>query len=275
MDEKNYEWSKKEKKQFGITGIFLNVIGNAIKYNKPGGTIRISAQVTEQDADYVSCRFKVADTGIGMSEEFQKHMFEQFTQEHEDGRTEYKGTGLGLAIVKRIVEKMGGEIRVNSKKDVGTEFIWTLTFATDKNFVEKVYVQEEGPDSHSDCMKRKKILIVEDNDMNLEIIQFMLEDWGAETVSARNGKEVLDSFRQSEQNEFDYIFMDIMMPVMDGLTATKEIRRLNRPDATTIPIIAMSANAFAEDVAKAKQAGVTEYLVKPLDLKKLKKILKN
>ena len=103
-----------------------------------------------------------------MSEEFQKHMFEQFTQEHEDGRTEYKGTGLGLAIVKRIVEKMGGEIRVNSKKDVGMEFIWTLTFATDKDFVEKVYVQEEGTDSHSDCMKRKKVLIVEDNDMNLE-----------------------------------------------------------------------------------------------------------
>lgn len=255
--------------------LFMNVIGNAIKYNKPGGTIRISAQVTEQDADHVSCRFKVADTGIGMSEEFQKHMFEQFTQEHEDGRTEYKGTGLGLAIVKRIVEKMDGEIQVNSKKDVGTEFIWTLTFVIDKDFVEKVYVQEEGPDSHSDCMKRKKVLIVEDNDMNLEIIQFMLEDWGAETVSARNGKEALDSFRQSEQNEFDYIFMDIMMPVMDGLTATKEIRRLNRPDAATIPIIAMSANAFAEDVAKAKQAGVTEYLVKPLDLKKLQKILKN
>lgn len=116
---------------------------------------QISAQVTEQDADHVSCRFKVADTGIGMSEEFQKHMFEQFTQEHEDDRTEYKGTGLGLAIVKRIVEKMGGEIRVNSKKDVGTEFIWTLTFATDKDFVEKVYVQEEGTDSHSDCMERK------------------------------------------------------------------------------------------------------------------------
>ena len=120
----------------------------------------------------------------------------------------------------------------------------------------------------------KKVLIVEDNDMNLEIIQFVLEDWGAETIIARHGKEALDCFLQSDKDEFSYIFMDIMMPVMDGLTATREIRRLNREDAKTVPIIAMSANAFAEDVEKAKAAGVTEYLVKPLDLRKLQNVLK-
>ena len=304
--------------------IFMNVIGNAVKYNKIGGQIKISAQIMEQNDDNVICRFEVSDTGVGMSEEFQKRMFEQFTQEHEDARTEYKGTGLGLSIVKRIIEKMGGNIQVKSEKDVGTQITWTLTFMLDKESPEsedtgtkradKVYVenevsekisensecmQKENADkktensqncrienkdgsveenahkenSESDCMRGRKVLVVEDNDMNMEIIQFMLEEWGAETILARNGKEALDCFIQSEPDEFDYIFMDIMMPVMDGLTATREIRGLNRTDAKTVPIIAMSANAFAEDAEKAKMAGVTEYLVKPLDLKKLQKIL--
>lgn len=265
--------------------LFMNVIGNAIKYNKPNGQIRIFAQVVEQDMDNVTCRFEVSDTGIGMSEEFQKCMFEQFTQEHEDARTEYKGTGLGLAIVKQIIEKMGGNIQVKSEKDVGTEITWTLTFALDKKSAEKEYEQKENKivsaedmkvhkeEDEADCMKGRKVLVAEDNDMNLEIIQFMLEEWGAKTILTRNGKEALECFAQSEPGEFSYIFMDIMMPVMDGLTATSEIRCLDRADAKTVPIIAMSANAFAEDVEKAKKAGVTEYLMKPLDLKKLQKIL--
>ena len=253
--------------------IFMNVIGNAIKYNRPNGKIHIGAEILKQTEETVTCRFTVEDNGIGMGEEFQKHMFEQFTQEHEDGRTEYKGTGLGLAIVKNIIEKMDGIIQIDSTRNVGTTVTWTLTFQIDRDY----HKESEDPEQETEILQTDlssgKILVVEDNDLNLEIIQFMLKDWGAQTVTARNGEEAVEAFAQSEVNEFDCILMDIMMPVMDGLTATRKIRSMDRGDAATVPVIAMSANAFAEDVKLAKQAGVTEYMVKPLDIEKLSRVL--
>ncbi len=247
--------------------IVMNIISNAIKYNKTNGKVLIDAEVVSQTEDLVTCRFVVEDTGIGMSEEFQRCMFEPFTQEHGENRSEFKGTGLGLSIVKRLIDKMGGEIHVQSEKDEGTKFIWTLTFKIDHSYEEKIGKTEISEIS----LSGKKVLVAEDNELNAEILSFILEENGMEAVFKKNGKEVVETFENSEEAEYDCILMDVMMPVMDGYMASKEIRKMKREDAGKIPIIALTANAFAEDVEKSKAAGMDAHLTKPIDAEKLRK----
>lgn len=200
-----------------IRQIAMNIISNAIKYNKPNGKIIATAEVVNQTEDYVTCRFMVKDTGIGMSDDFQKNMFDPFSQEYGKDRSEFRGTELELSIVKRIVDQMGGEIRVESKKGVGTTFTWTLTFKTDKEYREEKVAANQQDFS----LAGKKILAAEDNTLNAEILIFLLDDMGADTVLVENGKQVVEAFKESDWDEYDCILMDVMMPIMDGYTATR------------------------------------------------------
>lgn len=252
-----------------IRQIAMNIISNAIKYNKPNGKIIATAEVVNQTEDYVTCRFMVKDTGIGMSDDFQKNMFDPFSQEYGKDRSEFRGTELELSIVKRIVDQMGGEIRVESKKGVGTTFTWTLTFKTDKEYREEKVAANQQDFS----LAGKKILAAEDNTLNAEILIFLLDDMGADTVLVENGKQVVEAFKESDWDEYDCILMDVMMPIMDGYTATRRIRGLSRPDAQSIPIIALTENAFAEDRKKAMEAGMNDHVAKPVDMKVLTAVL--
>lgn len=249
--------------------IFMNIISNAIKYNKYGGKIFIQAIVLEQTEDKVTCRFSVTDTGIGMSEDFQKQMFEPFTQEHGENRSEFKGTGLGLSIVKRIIEEMGGEIRVESELDIGTKFSWDLTFPIDKAINERT---ENIPDRIV-TLRGIRVLAAEDNSLNSEILKFILEDMGINVNLVENGELAVKAFEESRPGEYAMILMDIMMPVMDGYEASRIIRNMKRPDAATIPIIAMTANAFAEDIVRSSEAGMDAHITKPIDENKLKECM--
>lgn len=249
--------------------IFMNIISNAIKYNKYGGKIFIQAIVLEQTEDKVTCRFSVTDTGIGMSEDFQKQMFEPFTQEHGENRSEFKGTGLGLSIVKRIIEEMGGEIRVESELDIGTKFSWDLTFPIDKAINER---SENIPDRIV-TLRGIRVLAAEDNSLNSEILKFILEDMGINVNLVENGELAVKAFEESRPGEYAMILMDIMMPVMDGYEASRIIRNMKRPDAAKIPIIALTANAFAEDIVRSSEAGMDAHITKPIDENKLKECM--
>ncbi len=245
--------------------ILANLTSNAVKYNKDGGSITLSTRELRCDGQKVWLEFTCADTGIGMSEEFQKHAFDVFAQENSEARTTYTGTGLGLAIVKRLTELMGGTLTFTSKKNVGTTFKAVIPFALGSEPCMKSVTDSDGLIS----LKGVKVLVVEDNALNMKIEEFMLEREGAVVTKAFNGQEAVNIFSESEPGDFDIILMDIMMPVMDGLTATKTIRALHHPEAGQIPIIALSANAFDEDRKKSKQAGFTAHLAKPLEQKKL------
>ena len=249
--------------------IFMNIISNAIKYNKYGGKIFIQAIVLEQTEDKVTCRFSVTDTGIGMSEDFQKQMFEPFTQEHGENRSEFKGTGLGLSIVKRIIEEMGGEIRVESELDIGTKFSWDLTFPIDKAINERA---ENIPDRIV-TLRGIRVLAAEDNSLNSEILKFILEDMGINVNLVENGELAVKAFQESRPGEYAMILMDIMMPVMDGYEASRIIRNMKRPDAAKIPNIALTANAFAEDIVRSSEAGMDAHITKPIDENKLKECM--
>ena len=249
--------------------IFMNIISNAIKYNKYGGKIFIQAIVLEQTEDKVTCRFSVTDTGIGMSEDFQKQMFEPFTQEHGENRSEFKGTGLGLSIVKRIIEEMGGEIRVESELDIGTKFSWDLTFPIDKAINERT---ENIPDRIV-TLRGIRVLAAEDNSLNSEILKFILEDMGINVNLVENGELAVKAFEESRPGEYAMILMDIMMPVMDGYEASRIIRNMKRPDAAKIPIIALTANAFAEDIVRSSEAGMDAHITKPIDENELKECM--
>lgn len=249
--------------------VFMNIISNAIKYNRYGGKVFISASELEQSEDTVTCRFSVTDTGIGMSEEFQRQMFEPFTQEHGENRSEFKGTGLGLSIVKRIITQMGSQIRVESTKDIGTKFIWDLTFPIDKEYdADRRTTPEKMPDLHG-----IRVLAAEDNRLNSEILQFMMEDMGMKIRIVENGQQVVEAFESSRPGEYSLILMDIMMPVMDGYEASRTIRSMERPDAAKIPIIALTANAFAEDISKSAAAGMDAHITKPINEEKLKECI--
>lgn len=248
--------------------ILINIIGNAVKYNRPGGSISVETRQLPLDGDTVRCRFTISDTGLGMSEEFQTRLFEPFTQEHSSARTHYAGTGLGMAITKRLVEAMGGEITARSVLGEGSTFTVEIPFPVDCNYTP---VQEPAPETVD--VAGLHVMLVEDNELNREIAQYMLEDAGVTVVIAENGQQALDLFAASPAGTFDGILMDVMMPVMDGLEATAAIRALDRPDAKTVPIIAMTANAFAEDVEKSKAAGMNAHLAKPVDLQKLLQVL--
>lgn len=247
-----------------VRSILVNIISNAIKYTNPGGDIFVSARELSCDGEYVKFEFIVSDTGIGMSEEFAEHIFEPFTQEHAENRSSYQGTGLGMSIVKNLINKMKGTITLETKQGEGSTFTITLPVKLDTVCFEETETEEEET-----SIEGMKILLVEDNDLNLEVAQYILEDAGAEIIVARNGLESVELFEQSESDSFDVILMDVMMPVMDGLTATKRIRKLKRKDARTVPVIAMTANVFNEDIIAVKEAGMNEHIAKPLDFDKL------
>lgn len=249
--------------------IFMNLIGNAIKYTHSGGTVRITAETLAQTEDSVTCRFSVSDTGIGMSKAFQSKMFEPFAQERSDSRSEYRGTGLGLAIVKKIIDQMHGDISVDSAPGAGTSIVWTLKFRIDKDYHELPAAQEAEPLD----LTGSKVLAAEDNELNAEILQMMLRQAGADVTLVENGELLVKAFEAAAPNTYDYIFTDIMMPVMDGYEACRRIRALDRLDTQSIPIIAMTANAFAEDVQRSLDAGMDAHISKPFDLKKLQQCL--
>ena len=248
-----------------VRQIIQNIMSNAVKYTPAGGSIRISCCETNSTSDMATYSFICSDTGIGMSKDFQEHAFEPFVQEEISARTTYSGTGLGLSIVKDLVDKMDGQILLESTKDVGTTFTITLTFRIDPDYADSVPQPEDSvPD-----ITGTKILLVEDNDLNMEIARSLLEEEGAIITEAYNGQEALQIFRDSAPGTFDLILMDIMMPVMGGLEASRNIRSLNHPDAHTIPIFAMTANAFVEDIQQSKEAGMNEHFSKPLDIPEL------
>ncbi len=247
--------------------ILVNIIDNAVKYNRPNGSVFVTAEeisFTEGLAEY---QFMIEDTGIGIGEEFKKHIFEEFTQEDKGARTDYNGVGLGMSIVKKMVEQMGGTIDVESQIGKGSVFCVTLSLQVDTK--QESVAGEDVPADISGF----HVLLVEDNQINCEIVQFILENVGAEVETAKDGKAAVDAFAASDYGTFDCILMDLMMPVMSGYEAARVIRGLNRPDAETVPIIALSANTFEEDVAMAKDAGMNEHLAKPVDMNKMIRVI--
>lgn len=252
----------------GISRILLNLNSNAIKYNKKGGTVYCRCKELRCDGETAWLEFVTEDTGIGMEEEFLRHAFEPYTQEQHISLNSINGVGLGLTIVKETVALMGGTIQVKSKINEGTRYTIVLPFKVDHH--PKI---DDDPKEHL-SLKGKKALLAEDNNLNMEIAKFQLEQEEIEVFTASNGKEAVEMFEASQPGFYDIILMDIMMPVMDGLEATRHIRSMNRRDSMTIPIVAMSANAFQEDVEKSLAAGLNEYLTKPLDEKKLTETMK-
>ena len=245
--------------------MFLNIIGNATKYNKPGGTVDCYLNLLEKTDSVVTYQCVIKDTGIGMSKEFLEHIFEPFAQEHIDTTGTMQGTGLGMSIVKGLVDYMGGTIKVESEVGLGSTFTVTLPFeiAPEEEVRKKRY--EDRPSD----INGVNILLVEDNNLNREIATCILEDEGANVICAGDGYQGVHLFKNNPPGTFDLILMDLMMPIMDGYVATKTIRGLDRPDAKEIPILAMTANAFLEDVKNTKMAGMNEHIAKPFDKKKL------
>ncbi len=272
------EWEKKEITHRDLIGsseyvkrVMMNILSNAVKYNRTNGSIYISCmEIPSEQPGMTTIEFVCRDTGIGMADEFQKHIFEPFTQEHEGSRTKFAGTGLGMSITKKLVEKMGGTIAFESKEGVGTTFVIRVPFKIDPDADKR----EEQEDVSEKSIKGLHILLAEDNELNMEIAEFVLRNEGAEVTKAWNGQETVERFRNSEPGEFDAILMDIMMPVMNGYEAVKMIRSLDREDAKTIPVIAMTANAFTEDRRRAKEAGMDEHISKPVDVKSLIKVIR-
>ncbi len=250
--------------------IFLNIYTNCVKYNQPGGRISTLFQCLDHEKDTVTYRWTITDTGIGMSEEFLQHIFDPFTQESTDARSVYQGTGLGMTIVKSLIEKMNGTIAVTSTVGVGSTFLLTIPFEIAEPPAEppQPAVADAAADLHG-----LHLLLAEDNALNAEIAELLLADAGAKVTHVGNGQEAVSRFRHSPPGTFDAILMDIMMPVMDGLAATRAIRALDRPDAKTIPILAMTANAFDEDAQACLSAGMNAHLSKPLQMQKVKQAI--
>lgn len=249
--------------------IFLNIYGNCIKYNRQGGEITTLIHMLEEHDGSCTYQWIITDTGVGMSQEFLQHIFEPFAQEKDDARSVYQGTGLGMAIVKSLIDQMGGTISVTSKEGVGSTFVITIPFEiapAPSKVVEPVSVSEA-------TIQGLHLMLVEDNELNAEIAEVMLSDQGAKITTVHDGKQAVDLFETTPAGTFDAILMDIMMPVMDGLTATRTIRALDRPDARSIPIIAMTANAFKEDADKCLEAGMNAHMAKPLNMEKLKQTI--
>lgn len=242
--------------------LLMNIYSNAVKYNKDNGSITVRCRELRTEGDTAWFEFICADTGIGMSEEFQKYLFEPFAQEHSAARSAYDGTGLGMAIAKALTEKMGGTITFTSREGEGTTFRITLPFRIDT--AGRLPQQPAAEPEVSDALRGMRILLAEDNELNMEIAEFMLQSAGAEVTEAHDGREAVELFRASPPGHFDAVLMDVMMPVLDGYQATGIIRTSDRPDAG-VPIIAMTANAFVEDRQRAREAGMTEHLAKPLD----------
>ena len=271
------EWEKKEITHCDFIGspgyvkrVMMNILSNAVKYNRENGYIYISCiEIPSEQPEMTTMEFVCRDTGIGMTEKFQKCVFEPFAQEHTGSRTKFAGTGLGMAIAKNLVEKMGGTITFESEEGAGTTFVIRVPFRIDTDRDSKVKTGEKTEVS----IRGRHILLAEDNELNMEIAEFMLQNEGADVTKAWNGEEVVEIFEKSRPDEFDVILMDIMMPVMNGYEATKMIRSMDREDAKAIPIIAMTANAFTEDRIRAKEAGMDEHVAKPVDAELLIKVI--
>jgi signal transduction histidine kinase/ActR/RegA family two-component response regulator len=246
--------------------ILMNVIDNAIQYNRPNGSVSIAAEETDFQDGTASFRFAVRDTGIGIGEDFKKHIFDPFTQEHQGARTNYNGVGLGMAIVKNLVDQMHGSVEIDSQVGKGSVVRIALSLRADG-------IQGGRPSDDDwavpDNVAGMRVLLVEDNEINCEIMEFILRDAGTEVVTAHDGKAAVDAFSASLPGSFDCVLMDLMMPVMSGFEAARVIRGMDRPDAEAVPIIALSANAFEEDVALAKDAGMNEHLAKPVNIRKM------
>lgn len=245
-----------------VRQIFLNIYSNCIKYNRENGKISTNFNCLGAENGVVTYQWVIADTGIGMSQEFLSHIFDPFAQERIDARSVYQGTGLGMSIVKRLIDGMGGDITVTSTLGVGSEFTITLPFEiADEAEIELPEADESA------TIDGLEILLAEDNDLNAEIAQTLLMDCGARVTRARDGIEAVEIFRNSPERRFDAILMDIMMPVADGFTATREIRAMSRADAGSVPIIAMTANAFDEDADECIACGMNAHLSKPFLMK--------
>ena len=255
--------------------IMLNIISNAIKYTPEGHSIYVEVhEAVSENPSKIRYIFSCEDTGIGMSEEYLPHIYEEFSREHSTTENKVSGTGLGLPIIKSMIELMGGSIQVESRQGIGTKFTIDLSF--DIALKEEVYGSEDTIESSAiHTIKGKRILLVEDNELNAEIAKTVLEDVGALITRAENGQQALELFKEKPAGTFDVILMDLMMPVMDGYTATRKIRELERSDAKTVPIIAMTANAFKEDAEKCIAVGMNAHLAKPLDIEKMKKTIKS
>ena len=254
-----------------LSRVLMNLASNAIKYNHFHGTVNVHCEELSDDGNMAVFQFVCSDTGLGMSEEFQKHAFDAFAQEGKQSTTTFSGSGLGLSIVKDIIELMGGMIELESKENVGSTFTVTVPFKID-HLVENNDSQKDSC-SQSMELSGKRVLLVEDNAINMEIAHAILEEEHLNITEAKNGKEALEIFQNSKLNEYDVIIMDVMMPVMDGLEATKAIRMLEREDAKRIPIIAMTANAFEEDRKACLDAGMDEHIGKPIDIPLLKRTI--
>lgn len=249
--------------------ILMNLFTNCVKYNKPGGSIHMQMHMLERTDAKITCQFIIEDTGLGMSEDFIKnHLFNPFEQADESPRSSYMGTGLGMSIVHQLIEQMGGTISVESKLGEGSRFTVVLPFELDRDAT----AAAASPQTPSD-ISGARLLVAEDNELNMEIAIFLLHDSGVQTVPVQNGRQALAAFRDSEPGSFDAILMDVMMPEMDGLEAAKAIRALDRPDAKAIPIIAMTANVFKEDREKCLAAGMNAHLSKPLDAETMKRTI--
>ena len=246
--------------------ILMSVIDNALKYNRPHGSVFVRAEETAFREGTASCRFVIEDTGIGIGEDFKEHIFEPFTQEHQDARTNYSGAGLGMSIVKRLVDQLEGTVAVDSRTGKGSVVQIALPLRVDRARGSR---SEEADREERADIAGMHVLLVEDNEINCEIVEFMLRDAGAQVATANDGKAAVDAFQASGPGRFDCILMDLMMPVMSGYEAARVIRGLDRADAGTVPIIALSANAFEEDVALAKDAGMNEHLAKPVDVQRM------
>ncbi|MCC2165836.1 ATP-binding protein [Brotaphodocola catenula] len=270
-------WEKKEITHWDFIGspgyvkrVMMNILSNAVKYNRENGQIYISCmEIPSEQPEMTTMEFVCRDTGIGMSEEFQKCVFEPFAQEHSGSRTKFAGTGLGMSIAKNLVAKMGGTITFESEEGAGTTFVIRVPFKIDLDADKR----EEQKNVSEKSIRGLHILLAEDNELNMEISEFVLQNEGADVTKAWNGQEAVELFRKSESGELDVILMDIMMPVMNGYEATRKIRSLDREDAKTIPIIAMTANAFTEDRIRAKEAGMDEHVAKPVDMELLIKVI--
>jgi CheY-like chemotaxis protein len=247
--------------------VFINILGNAVKFTPDGGRIEFRAQELSSTEEKVTYRFEVEDTGIGISKEFLDKIFDEFSQEEKGDRSTYQGTGLGMAISRKFVEYMGGHIGVRSELGKGSCFTVEITFDIDREY------QRKTAGEASIHLQGMKVLLTEDNELNMEIAAEILTEEGVEVVGAENGQIAVEKFLSSDPGYYDAILMDVMMPVMNGYDATRAIRSSAHPEAGSIPVIAMTANAYREDVEKAMEAGMNAHIAKPIDTNRLFAVL--
>ena len=258
-----------------LNQVLMNILSNAVKYTPQGGHIRLAVDELTHTEHYTKYRFIVQDDGIGMSAAYQKTLFDPFTREEKSGTNKVQGTGLGMAITKSIVDLMGGTIRVESATGKGTRFEVVLEFPIDAE-ADKVQTAPALPEEAEAVspLSGMNFLCAEDNAINAEILELLLETKGARCTICSNGQEIVDAFASVKPGEYDMILMDVQMPVMDGLEATQRIRSGENPLGRTIPILAMTANAFLEDMQKSRDAGMDEHLSKPVDINALEQTVK-